>query len=385
MLALHMGLPIIAGSLLFGGIHQAIEAQERTLQLPPRLPTTGSVARPDNPSAGSSLPALPPAQRSSVANELERLGSLPNPQQESAVNSTWGLPSTQEHHSSLQVLEGGRIRLATCLVKVIEKIELPAREKGVLLQLSVREGSLVNGDAVIAMVDEGMAIVELDSAKRRLEASQLKISSDIAIRAAQAGKDTALKAYKRELGLSRTGAGTESKAEQLELAAIQAELQLEKAEHDFLVDQKAVKLDELEVIKAQQLLERHQIMAPWAGVVTKVLKRQGEWVNAGDSVYELVQMERLWIEGDIDPRQLNPYQVSGKPVQVTLKLAGGEEATFPGRIAYIDTEVVGHSFKIRAEVLNRQFQDHWLLIPGMYVDMEIMLNEPPQRISQQQD
>jgi multidrug resistance efflux pump len=320
-----------------------------------------------------------------VANELERLGSLPNPQQESAVNSTWGLPSTQEHHSSLQVLEGGRIRLATCLVKVIEKIELPAREKGVLLQLSVREGSLVNGDAVIAMVDEGMAIVELDSAKRRLEASQLKISSDIAIRAAQAGKDTALKAYKRELGLSRTGAGTESKAEQLELAAIQAELQLEKAEHDFLVDQKAVKLDELEVIKAQQLLERHQIMAPWAGVVTKVLKRQGEWVNAGDSVYELVQMERLWIEGDIDPRQLNPYQVSGKPVQVTLKLAGGEEATFPGRIAYIDTEVVGHSFKIRAEVLNRQFQDHWLLIPGMYVDMEIMLNEPPQRISQQQD
>jgi multidrug efflux pump subunit AcrA (membrane-fusion protein) len=369
-------LPLLAG----GG---TVEAQERTLQLPPRLSSSNSGGRPTEPATGSTLPNVSASQQLPGANPLGPRGSLASPGSGNGLAPVTFPQSERESHSSLQVLDQGRVRLGTCLVKVIEKIELPAIEAGVLMQLSVREGSLVAGGTVIATVDEGLAITELETAKRRLEASQLKISSDIAIRAAHAAKETAFKAYKREEKLTGRGISAESKAEQLELAAITAELQLEKAQHDFQVDQKAVKLDEYQVIRAQQVLERHQIIAPWSGVITKLLKRQSEWVNVGDSVLEMVQMERLWIEGAIDPRQLNPYQVSGRPVQVTLTLAGGEEAKFPGRIAYIDTEVIGQ-YKVRAEVLNRQFQDHWLLIPGMYVDMEIMLNEPAERISQQQ-
>ena len=407
--------PCLVAGILVG----LVGAQERSLQLPPRLPggSPGSSPGPDrgaeqrglppasalNPAgnpAGTpnsdsrSLPALPTAQpmRGAAGVATGSVGAVPSGSQTAGLagssqgNAADGValePSTYRSRISIQ---GSVVRLDVCLVKVIEKIELPAREAGVLRALAVRDGNLVDANSLLAKVDDHQAVTELESAKRRLEASQLKISSDIGIRYAQAAKETAWKAFRREDTLVRRNAGTEAKRDELQLAAIQADLQYEKAQHDFNVDQKAVKLDELQVQKAQQLLDRHDIFSPWAGVVTQVLKRQGEWVNAGDPILELVQMERLWIEGDIDPRQLNPHQISGRPVQVNLQLAGGQTATFTGYIAYLDTQVVGDSFKIRAEVQNRQQEGHWLLIPGMYVDMSIDLAGPTvaERVSQQQ-
>jgi multidrug efflux pump subunit AcrA (membrane-fusion protein) len=297
--------PCLVAGILVG----LVGAQERSLQLPPRLPggSLGSSPGPDrggeqrglppasalnpvdNPtgtpnSDSRSLPALPTAQpmRGAAGVGTGSVGAVPSGSQTAGLagssqgNAADGValePSTYRSRISIQ---GSVVRLDVCLVKVIEKIELPAREAGVLRALAVREGNLVDANSLLAKVDDHQAVTELESAKRRLEASQLKISSDIGIRYAQAAKETAWKAFRREDTLVRRNAGTEAKRDELQLAAIQADLQYEKAQHDFNVDQKAVKLDELQVQKAQQLLDRHDIFSPWAGVVTQVLKRQGE-------------------------------------------------------------------------------------------------------------
>jgi macrolide-specific efflux system membrane fusion protein len=270
------------------------------------------------------------------------------------------------------------------MVMVIEKIQLPALEAGVLSQLNAREGQFVAAGSIIAKLDDSRAATELESSKLKLEASQLKVSSDIAIKYAQAAKDTAMKSYKREEGLFNRSAASESKVDVLRLEAIQAGFQLEKASHDYEVDQKAVKLDEIQVTKAQQLLNRYTIQTPWNGVVSKVLKHQNEWVDAGDPILELVQMERIWIEGSIDPELVHPYQVSGKNAEVVLTLPGGEKVAFEGQVNFVDTQVVGSKYKVRAEVLNRQHENYWLLIPGMYVNMDIVMTASAvDRVSQQ--
>ncbi|MBL8853126.1 MAG: HlyD family efflux transporter periplasmic adaptor subunit [Planctomycetaceae bacterium] len=286
--------------------------------------------------------------------------------------------------AKIEMTSEGRIRVSKGMVIVIEKIQLPARESGVLGQLNAKEGQLIEGGALIAKVDDSQAITELESSKRRLEASELKVSSDIGIRYATAARETAWKTFKREDVLFRRGAGIESKRDELQLAAVQADLQLEKANHDFQVDQKAVRLEQIQVTKAEQLVERHDIIAPWSGVVTKTLKRQSEWVNAGDPILELVQMDRIWIEASLNPAVVHPYQVTGKAAIVTLSLPGGEKVAFDGRITFVDSQVVGDSYKVRAEVLNRQHENYWLLVPGMFVDMELLLQDSSvDRVSRQ--
>lgn len=377
-------------------------SQERALPQLPRLPQDREIS--DRGTGARSLPSLPVG--ATLGDSRTPGGGLQSGGDRTSGNSLGGpRPSGQGGDgaaatllppagvnaysagggTSLQWVQPGRIRLAPCLVKVIEKIELPAREAGVLEQLAVTEGQWVEAGTPIAVVDDQAARTELESAQRRLEASQLKINSDINIRYGRAAQETALKAYQREKALVARGAGTPAKMDELELAYTQAQLQLEKAEHDFQVDQKAVLLDQLNVTKARQLLERHTLVAPWDGVVTRVLTRQNEWLNAGDPILEMVQMGRLWVEADIDPLQLSPHQVAGRPVQVTLVIPGGERVTFDGQVNFVDSEVVANRYKVRAEVPNRQVESHWLLVPGTFVDMEIIVQTPGEieRLSRQ--
>lgn len=376
-----VGIECCSEGIVFG--------QERTLPLPPRLPGTGN-GNTDAAASNQALPSIPGRQLPTPITSIEKpeiaAGQIPtntaNPS--STIHPVSSTRSNGGLSAPVEVTVDGRLRVPTCLVIVIEKIQLPARESGVLGQLIAKEGQLVTGGSMIAKVDDSQADTELESAKRRLEASQLKVSSDIAIQYASAAKETAEKTFKREDGLYRRGAATEMKRDESYLAAVQADLQLKKANHDYQVDQKAVKLEEILVTKAQQLLDRHAIIAPWTGVVTKTLKRESEWVNAGDPILELVQMDRIWIEGKIDPSVIHPYQVSDKAAVVTLNLPGGEKVVFDGRITFVDTQVVGDKYTVRAEVLNRQIENHWLLVPGMYVSMEILLNNSPtDRVSHQ--
>ncbi|MBL8888456.1 MAG: HlyD family efflux transporter periplasmic adaptor subunit [Planctomycetaceae bacterium] len=365
----------------------ALLGQERTL---PRLPIAGG-----NSNNGTTTPQTLPAIPNRLNPSVPSTGELSSAVQDTAGTSGFPSGSAIQPISNPQpnrnapvagmAVNNGRLRLGSSVVKVIEKAELPAREAGVLNQLHVREGQNVEAGAVIAMIDDSQAAVDLVIAQQRMEASQLKVNSDIAIRYAEASERTARKAYQRQVELAKTSSGIESKKDEAYLAAIQSELQVEKAKHDYQVDQKTKLLDETQVQKAQQLMERYAIIAPWNGVVAKTIKRQSEWVNAGDPILELIQMDRVWIEGSIDPKIVHPFQVSAKTAEVVLTLTNGEKIEFQGRINFVGTEVVGNSYKVRAEVINRQHEDHWLLIPGMFVEMDVLLQEPSNdRVSQQQ-
>lgn len=367
----------------------ALFGQERAL--PPRLPSALG-GHPSNGTTGTpSLPAIPNRLNTSTppSGELPQAGLGAGPTQ--ALNGAPAIQPVSNPHTNRDApvpgaaVNNGRLRLGSSIVTVIEKVQLPAREAGVLNQLLVREGQTIEAGAVIGMIDDSQAAVDLVIAQQRMEASQLKVNSDIAIRYAEASERTARKAYQRQAELAKTGSGLESKKDEAYLEAVQSELQVEKARHDYQVDQKTKLLDETQVQKAQQMLDRYAIVAPWNGVVSKAIKRQSEWVNAGDPILELIQMERVWIEGSIDPKSVHPFQVSGRNTEVILTLAGGEKIEFQGRINFVDTEVVGNSYKVRAEVINRQHENHWLLIPGMFVEMDILLQDQSHdRVSRQQ-
>lgn len=85
-------------------------------------------------------------------------------------------------------------------------------------------------------------------------------------------------------------------------------------------------LERLQAERRQQaeVVARHTLVAPFAGVVSRKLTELGEWVETGTPVIELVDTARLRL--DVQAPQERYYQIApGAPVEVRV-------GAFPGRV-----------------------------------------------------
>jgi multidrug efflux pump subunit AcrA (membrane-fusion protein) len=72
--------------------------------------------------------------------------------------------------------------LTNCLVSLVEEAKVPAREAGVLLELTVREGDTVRAGEMIARIDDNQAQMEKRRAKAEHDQASAKAESDVDIR-----------------------------------------------------------------------------------------------------------------------------------------------------------------------------------------------------------
>ena len=92
----------------------------------------------------------------------------------------------------------------------------------------------------------------------------------------------------------------------------------------------------------------------------------GEWVQAGETVVHVVQMDVLRAEGSLNVSEYVPYEIIGKPVTVEVELDRGRTMTFPGKIVFVDPMIRPNgTYIVRAEVENRVENGQWILRPGM--------------------
>jgi len=105
------------------------------------------------------------------------------------------------------------------------------------------------------------------------------------------------------------------------------------------------------------------------------LHEKGEWVAAGESVIQVVRVDRLRVEGFLSATEFGPEEIAGRPVLVEVQFAGGRSARFSGNVVFISPLVqAGNKYRVRAEVENRAENGHPLLRPGMSATMTIPLN-----------
>lgn len=110
------------------------------------------------------------------------------------------------------------------------------------------------------------------------------------------------------------------------------------------------------------------IHSPAAGVVTSKTAVAGARAMAGEPLYEIANLERVWALADVYESEL-PFVKLGAPAVVTVN-----GATFPGRVAFIApvVEEATRTVKVRIEIDNR----NGALKPDMFADATIV---EPQR------
>lgn len=265
--------------------------------------------------------------------------------------------------------------LPHCRVSIIEKADLSASEGGALLKLGVRAGQLVKAGEEIGDIDDRKAVAMKRVKLKEYEAARETAEDDINVRFSQAAAGVAKLAWEKAVAADREVKNSVSQLEikKLELEFHKAKLQIEKSNLDQKIAQLTAEVKSAEVEAADAEIALRRIVSPLDGIVVKVHKHVGEWLQPGDPVVEILRIDRLWVEGYVNAADFNPSEIEGRDVIVDAEMARGRKMRFKGQVVFVKPVVEGGDYLVQAEVENRQENGHWLLRPGLNAAMTIQL------------
>jgi RND family efflux transporter MFP subunit len=246
------------------------------------------------------------------------------------------------------------LKISGALVKLIDQLDVPAREPGTIVELSVREGARVKADAVLARIDDADARFAENRAKVELQIASQNAASDVAVRSAQRALATAEAELKRaaEARQKLRDVVTETEIEKLRLAVDQAKLAVEKAQQELTVSQLQRDLKKAEAAFAAVSVARREATSPFPGVVVQVHKHVGDWVQPGDKLLRVIRLDRLRVEAFLEAARITP-NLEGQTV--TLAVEGQPSGViYRGKLTFVSPEIdpFNKSVRILAEIEN---------------------------------
>lgn len=288
--------------------------------------------------------------------------------------STFGQPSPKatprSGGSKPTVSKPGALLVERGMITLSDEATLASDRPGILAFVEPKEGAKVKAKQKLAGLKDEVAVAALRVAEETAK-------NDIEIRYAEKAAEVAEAEHKKALQANIRVPTTlpEVEVERLRLSAERAQLQIEKAELDMIVAK--AQRDE----KAAELAT-YEILCPLDGVVTRVLKHQGEAVQQGDPILRVVRTDVVRVEGYVHAVDALRMKL-GDPVSVKFGDEGGigaldvarlpervRDRTFEGKIGFIDVTASPTTYQVRvwAEVAN----EGNLLLAGLPVQMEVM-------------
>ena len=251
-------------------------------------------------------------------------------------------------------------------ITLIEDIEVPAEEAGVLTNFDIAEGTSVKKDDELAKIDDAQVRMAARVADAKLKSAERQSSNDVNIRYAQAASKVAYAEILQADEANKITPNTIPQAEyrRLLLAHKQAELQIEQASHEFAVAKYTVDVQRAELDAAELNVRKMVILSPMDGTIVEKFRHTGEWVKPGDPLMRLIRMDTVRIKFLLDAKSIPMSDVHERAVEVTVPILPGK--TFTGKVSFISPIIEsGTRYQVWAEIKNIQENGYWILQPGM--------------------
>ena len=280
--------------------------------------------------------------------------------------------ASQNGSSSAQA----RIDVDTCSVHLIDDIEIPAKESGVLTELNVKEGDAVPSNKIIGTIDQTLLQIERERVETKLDIAREMASDTSSIDVAKKKYSLAKHEYEVAARLARKGSKSNQELMRAKYSKDASYAEVKVAEMQQREAQGQARIEEVNLRQIRQMISNSQVESEFNGQVLKIFKHPGEWVNKGEPIVHFARIERVWVEGTVSAEECNIQDVMGQKTIITLKQAGGEPVTFNGTIVSIPLtmEAAGSRFRVKAEVQNRFENGAWLLRPEAQLSMKIDLS-----------
>lgn len=267
------------------------------------------------------------------------------------------------------------IELKSVGLALIQDVDVSAREQGVLASIVASEGHLVKAGDVLATIDDTDAVLELQRMQTERAIAAEEAQNDVNVRFARKSVEVAKAEFARaqEAVERYKKSVSATELDRLRLTAERAALQVEQSQHELKTAKLTLEAKANACELAARHVERHKIRAPISGMVVQVHHQQGEWVEPGDSVIRILEIDRLRAKGFLQAQQVTTNLV-GRPATLIVLLDGRQPVEFPGRIVFVSPEInlVNNQVDVWAEIENRDL----LLRPGLKGDLHIHAAEP---------
>jgi membrane fusion protein, multidrug efflux system len=232
-----------------------------------------------------------------------------------------------------------------CRVTYAQSIQLASERRGIVAGILKPGAEAAAGGDVVQLKD---SLVRATMAIAEREAG-----NDVELRFAQKAAELSQLKYDRAMAADAKITGTVSELEmkELRLAAERAALQCEQAEHRLAVAR--LRRDE-----AKATLDSYHIVAPFKATVRATFKQPGEVVQEGEVVAEIVNPERIRIEGDVPLQDLPALALHAEVIVRINSSPGSTTATardYLARLEFVDVKVepVSQKVHVAAELDNR--------------------------------
>jgi multidrug resistance efflux pump len=265
------------------------------------------------------------------------------------------------------------------LIVSLDEVQLPARQPGVVELLRLRPGQLVTKDQHVVSIDSTNADLRLVHAKAELDIAKSEASNELKALQIEKAAELAQKELESQQALFNKDATSFLDLEKAKLNMEQAVLEAQSLRKELEDKQLVVRAKEADLELASMEVQERKINAPFDGIVARINRRQGEWAQQGEPILHLIRMDKLRVQVFIDPDEVSPLSLLGCTSTVVAHIGNGEIETFecePVEDLAAEVESDGH-YMLWVNVLNKQVKTssgsvHWLLRPGMEVDLSII-------------
>jgi len=210
---------------------------------------------------------------------------------------------------------------------------LAPQESGLVQRMTVDAGD---------RVEAGDLLLELDAELTRLELQRLETMHDEAELMYQDAKRLA------DEGRRLIGDKNISKSQFDSRLATEAAEEKQLSQLDLQIQMQRVRL------------ERHTLRAPFAGVIGFKNTEVGQWLGAGSSAFQLVQMDPLRVQARVPERYFGEVR-AGTRVTISVDAFPGDQLVASVDSVVAVSDVSTRSFVARMDIPNSD----WRLAPGM--------------------
>ncbi len=250
-----------------------------------------------------------------------------------AVGTVAGRTTLAVDSHRVEVSEDRRRIEVAGVLEALRRVEVAAEIAGQVIAIDADEHSAVEADALLARQDPAL----LEAALKRARAAVLR---------AEAGDQLARAEWRRQRDLAERG--------------VTSSADLDRAESEAKDRAAAVAEAGAALEEAGTRLERTQIRAPFAGIVTKLDLDVGAYLRPGDVVAEVADLSEIEIEIGVSDSEILALAV-GDPVEVRVQALPNER--FAGRVAALgrSANTATRKYPVPVRVPNPELR----LLPGM--------------------
>jgi HlyD family secretion protein len=219
----------------------------------------------------------------------------------------------------------------------VEAIEVVVGSQvaGQLESFTPKEGSTLSTGDVVAVVDTSALVLQLQQAiaQRTASASRIEeVTRQIGVLETQ--RAIAQRAYERMKRLYDQQAATAQQLDQAERDYRTLVAQIEAAGAQRQTAIRDVAANDAKTAQARDQLRRTRVVNPVSGTILATYTRKGEFVQLGQPLYKIANLDTVELRAYVDESQLGSVKL-GRAVTVSVDSGAGTRRAFPGVVSWI--------------------------------------------------